>query len=294
MHAGVGAATVSTEPRLFSANDYFSLHTPSTPSFQDPVAIVNDADPDDENTTAISNDGTIVSQISKKESNSPSIDDSDHMVHPNFKRESSSSNSDSKRSLTPKVLSKSATPVPPKKGGAPVQLIGDLPRAEKAAFATFEQLETNWHQYKTLGRSKVQEDAMSCECQFKPGILAFLSDLSPYGTLSLVLGVDDSDRACGANSDCINRLTQVECIEGECRCRQYCQNQRSALVSPRRSRFVVERLAVPDSKSDNTLIFTSYKRRRRDLVSELARISSGSPVIIVSCLSSLLLIRVQR
>lgn len=51
----------------------------------------------------------------------------------------------------------------------PVQLIPDCPRAEKAALATFEELETNWHQYKYLGKSKVQEDAMACECQFKPG-----------------------------------------------------------------------------------------------------------------------------
>jgi histone-lysine N-methyltransferase SETD2 len=56
----------------------------------------------------------------------------------------------------------------------PVQLIPDCPRAEKAALATFEELETNWHQYKYLGKSKVQEDAMACECQFKPGFFIFL------------------------------------------------------------------------------------------------------------------------
>jgi len=176
MHAGLGAAALKTEPGLFSANDYFSPHTPSTPS---PVAFANDADPDVENATAVPNDDTIVFHVSKKESNTPSVGDSDHVVRPHFKRESSLSNSDSKRSLTPKVSSKSATPVPLKKGAAPVQLVGHLPRAEKAAFATFERLESNWHQYKTLGRSKVQEDAMSCECQFRPGILAFFSALPP-------------------------------------------------------------------------------------------------------------------
>ena len=176
MHAGVGTAAVKTDPGLFSANDYFSPRTPSTPSVQDPVAIANDADPDGENATAVSKDGTIVSQIAKKGSSIPSVDDFDHIVRPNFKRESSLSNSDSKRSLTPR---KSATPVSLKKGVTTVQLIANLPRAEKAAFATFERLETNWHQYKTLGRSKVQEDAMSCECQFRLGTSAFLSDLSP-------------------------------------------------------------------------------------------------------------------
>jgi len=179
MHAGVGTAVVKTEPGLFSANDSFSPRIPLAPSVQDPAAIPNDADPDGENATTASNDGTIVSQITKNESNIPFVDDSDYTVRPNFKRESSLSNSDSKRSLTPNVLSKSVTPVPMKKGTAPVQLIANLPRAENAAFATFERLETNWHQYKTLGRSKVQEDAMTCECQFRLGISAFLSDLSP-------------------------------------------------------------------------------------------------------------------
>lgn len=171
MHAGVGAVAVKTEPRLFSANDDFSPHTPSTSSFQDPVAVATGADPDAEKAAAVSNDdGAIVSQITKKQSSTSSAGDSDHGARSYFKRESSLSNSDSKRSLTPKVLSKSATPIPPRKGAAPVQLIGPLPRAEKAAFATFERLESNWHQYKTLGRSKVQEDAMSCECQFRLGI----------------------------------------------------------------------------------------------------------------------------
>lgn len=32
--------------------------------------------------------------------------------------------------------------------------------------------------------------------------------------------------ACGEGSDCINRLTQVECLESECRCGGSCQNQR--------------------------------------------------------------------
>lgn len=39
-------------------------------------------------------------------------------------------------------------------------------------------------------------------------------------------GVDSHDKACGPYSDCINRLTQVECLPEDCRCRSYCQNQR--------------------------------------------------------------------
>src|SRR5688572_23167343 len=37
-------------------------------------------------------------------------------------------------------------------------------------------------------------------------------------------GVDDLDNACGPHSDCINRLTQVECLPDDCRCRTHCQN----------------------------------------------------------------------
>ena len=40
------------------------------------------------------------------------------------------------------------------------------------------------------------------------------------------IGLDSPSKACGEDSDCINRLTLVECIEGECRCKSYCQNQR--------------------------------------------------------------------
>ncbi|KAG8803734.1 histone methyltransferase set2 [Serendipita sp. 401] len=89
---------------------------------------------------------------------------------------------------------------------APVQLIPHCPIAKEEALGTFETLDTNWHQYKYLGKSKLQEDAMTCECSYKPG--------------------DPVDRACGPKSDCINRLTQVECLDGECRCQAFCQNQR--------------------------------------------------------------------
>jgi len=41
-------------------------------------------------------------------------------------------------------------------------------------------------------------------------------------------GVDSPGDACGLDSDCINRLTQVECLPDDCRCRSYCQNQRLA------------------------------------------------------------------
>lgn len=49
--------------------------------------------------------------------------------------------------------------------------------------------------------------------------------------VSRSLGIDDPGQACGEDSDCINRLTQVECLESECRCRHHCQNQRSVICA---------------------------------------------------------------
>ncbi|KAI0776743.1 hypothetical protein BD413DRAFT_469039 [Trametes elegans] len=106
-------------------------------------------------------------------------------------------------SATPPVLSK-AKGKPPK---APVQLIGHLPRAEEDAMKTFTQIPENHYQYGTLGKSREALESMTCDCQYEHGI-------------------DDPSAACGHDSDCINRLTQVECLPEDCRCRGYCQNQR--------------------------------------------------------------------
>ncbi|EIW76613.1 SET domain-containing protein [Coniophora puteana RWD-64-598 SS2] len=107
--------------------------------------------------------------------------------------------------------SESSTPVPVEPDVKPrpkgPQLIGDLPRAEAAAMSTFVELPGNHYQYGTLGRAREAFEGMACDCQFEPG-------------------VSDPSDACGPHSDCINRLTEVECIPGECRCRNYCQNQR--------------------------------------------------------------------
>ncbi|KAI0688016.1 hypothetical protein BC835DRAFT_1285649 [Cytidiella melzeri] len=101
-----------------------------------------------------------------------------------------------------------ATSKPKAKAGKPqAQLIGDLPRAEDAAMQTFVEIPDNHYQYSTLGRSREGGESMTCDCQYEHG-------------------VDDPDEACGHDSDCINRLTQVECLPGDCKCRSYCRNQR--------------------------------------------------------------------
>ena len=37
---------------------------------------------------------------------------------------------------------------------------------------------------------------------------------------------DGKNRACGEDSDCINRATKMECVEGDCNCGLGCENQR--------------------------------------------------------------------
>ncbi|OAX37722.1 hypothetical protein K503DRAFT_719344 [Rhizopogon vinicolor AM-OR11-026] len=101
--------------------------------------------------------------------------------------------------------SESVVNVKPKPTGP--QLIGELPRAEAAALATFEEIPDNHYQYGTLGRSREEGESMTCDCQYEHG-------------------VDDPSDACGHGSDCINRLTQVECLADDCRCHIHCQNQR--------------------------------------------------------------------
>lgn len=136
----------------------------------------------------------------------------------------------------------------------PPRLIDHLSNASEEAHKTFVPLQTNHHQFKTLGRSNQEEESMICDCSFRAGQSPYFSErvlvdfglaqpflasswqerihvqgLSQRLTLSLLCrlsGIDDEDQACGPSSDCINRLTQVECLESECRSRSYCKNQR--------------------------------------------------------------------
>ncbi|UZJ53052.1 hypothetical protein CBS101457_002372 [Exobasidium rhododendri] len=90
----------------------------------------------------------------------------------------------------------------------PTQFATDRPRAENKAFKTFERMKASSYQNAKVGRSKGHEkEAMVCDCRYRHGI-------------------DDPLLACTEEADCINRLTQVECLKSECNCGQYCQNQR--------------------------------------------------------------------
>lgn len=90
----------------------------------------------------------------------------------------------------------------------PTQFANHLPRAESKAIKTFESLKNNSYQNAKVGQSRgYEKEAMVCECRYRHGM-------------------DDLILACTEEADCINRLTQVECLKSECNCGQYCQNQR--------------------------------------------------------------------
>ncbi|KAJ7353320.1 histone methyltransferase [Mycena albidolilacea] len=112
------------------------------------------------------------------------------------------------QSVTPPPLStRASSTAAKKKSKPPLQLIGDLPIARTDALATFNEIQDNNYQNKSIGRSREAMEGMSCECIYRRG-------------------TDPPTAACGDGSNCINRLTQIECLPDDCRCRSHCQNQR--------------------------------------------------------------------
>lgn len=81
-----------------------------------------------------------------------------------------------------------------KKGKPEPQLIGDLPRAEKAALKTFVEIQENHYQYGTLGRSREALESMTCDCQYEPGQFHFI--LLVYTSVVLDMTVDTD---CGVS-----------------------------------------------------------------------------------------------
>ncbi|QSL65263.1 hypothetical protein MERGE_002572 [Pneumocystis wakefieldiae] len=94
-----------------------------------------------------------------------------------------------------------------KKPQKTIKLYNDLPSAKEEALASFEEHFYNIYHSKDLGESG-QEEVMTCECKSEWN-----------GTKNL---------ACSKNSDCINRLTSVECTD-DCNCGEDCQNRRFKL-----------------------------------------------------------------
>ncbi|GJN93765.1 hypothetical protein Rhopal_006822-T1 [Rhodotorula paludigena] len=92
------------------------------------------------------------------------------------------------------------------------QLIGDLPVAEDEAGRTYTELDGCIYANKQIGDTAYyDEDAVRCDCTVDP------EDRTD---------VPEDEQACGDHSQCINRMMQIECVKGDCRCGKRCQNQR--------------------------------------------------------------------
>ncbi|KAG7447390.1 SET domain-containing protein [Guyanagaster necrorhizus] len=158
----------------------------------------------------------------------------------------------------PSLTPKSKKPLP----SAP-QLIGHLPVARTEALSSFTEMADNWYQYKSLGRSRELLESMICDCTYEPG-------------------EDSPEDACGQGSDCINRLTQVECLLDDCRCQSYCQNQRFqnkeyASIEIVKTEMKGYGLRAEEDLPKDTFIYEyigdvvnnqSFKKRMRDYASE--------------------------
>ncbi|KAF2471336.1 SET domain-containing protein [Lindgomyces ingoldianus] len=90
----------------------------------------------------------------------------------------------------------------------PPPLFLDLPDATETAKTTFKILPECTYGNKTLGTT---EHALECDCAEEWG--------------RFIYSVEKLNRACGDDSDCINRATKMECV-GDCSCGSACQNQR--------------------------------------------------------------------
>ncbi|KAG8872334.1 histone methyltransferase set2 [Tulasnella sp. 332] len=130
------------------------------------------------------------------------------------------------------------------KVSTPPILIGDLPRAEKEALKAFAEIQNNSYENKSLGKQKQVEEVYPCDCQYRPG-----EELNSY-------------TACGEDADCINRLTQTECDESECRSKSHCQNQRF-----QRKQYAGVEIVQTEHKAEQHLT-SHYEIIRNDMVYE--------------------------
>ncbi|SJL11215.1 related to Histone-lysine N-methyltransferase, H3 lysine-36 specific [Armillaria ostoyae] len=157
----------------------------------------------------------------------------------------------------------SSTPKSKKPPPSAPQLIGHLPVARDEALSSFTEMADNWYQYKSLGRSRELLESMNCDCTYEHG-------------------EDSPEDACGQGSDCINRLTQVECLLEDCRCQSYCQNRRFqnkeyASIEIVKTEMKGYGLRAEEDLSKDTFIYEyigdvvnnqSFKKRMRDYASE--------------------------
>ncbi|KAI6246613.1 Histone-lysine N-methyltransferase, H3 lysine-36 specific [Erysiphe necator] len=87
----------------------------------------------------------------------------------------------------------------------PHQLFNDLPDVMNEAISVFQVIEECIYGSKYMGSSG-DHDALDCDCSEE--------------------WRDGKNYACGEDSDCINRATKMECVDGNCNCGLECQNTR--------------------------------------------------------------------
>ncbi|THH13484.1 hypothetical protein EW146_g6736 [Bondarzewia mesenterica] len=121
-------------------------------------------------------------------------------------------------SLPPEPLKEgSTTPASGKPNNKGPQLIGHLSVAQEEAMKTSSKSRPTTI---SMGHSgAVGRLGRACRAIASMIISSGVND-------SRCIDVDSPWVACGDGSDCINRLTQVECLPDDCRCRASCQNQR--------------------------------------------------------------------
>ncbi|KAK3990199.1 putative histone-lysine N-methyltransferase, H3 lysine-36 specific SET2 [Cladorrhinum sp. PSN332] len=90
-----------------------------------------------------------------------------------------------------------------KSARSPPPLFDHLPDVTAEACSTFQVI--NDCMYGSRGMGSSDHDALDCDCTEE--------------------WRDDSNHACGEDSDCINRATKIECVDGS-NCGEACQNQR--------------------------------------------------------------------
>lgn len=88
------------------------------------------------------------------------------------------------------------------------QLFDDCEDKTAEVAEQFVVLKTNQYIHRLRGVYSAADESMTCDC-------------SPD-----IDSESDVNYACGEDSDCINRLTNIECVNDECTCGDDCQNQR--------------------------------------------------------------------
>ncbi|KAH3662381.1 hypothetical protein OGAPHI_005633 [Ogataea philodendri] len=101
----------------------------------------------------------------------------------------------------------SSSITPPLENGNLV-LYDTEPDATEEALSTFVNLKNNVYCDSIKDVYSAADEFMTCDCTED-------------------IGSDGENHACGPDSDCINRLTNIECVDGQCQtCGDDCQNQR--------------------------------------------------------------------